>query len=251
MRTPVVAANWKMNTTIDEAKKLVLDMKKDLMKLKNIEVVLCPPFVSLETVRNLIQDTSIKIGAQNMHFELKGAFTGEISPTMINNICQYVIIGHSERRQYFKETDYIVNKKIKAAISNGLISIVCVGENIDQKNSNQTNEVLMNQIQESLRDIGPRSDIVIAYEPLWAIGTGKAAYGEEANKTIAFIRNIIKEYWDDNAAQDIRMLYGGSVKSKNILDFTSKTDIDGVLVGGASLNAEEFVSIARQSVSQQ
>jgi triosephosphate isomerase len=169
---------------------------------------------------------------------------------MINGICQYVIIGHSERRQYFKETDCIVNKKIKAAISNGLIPIICVGENIDQKNSNQTNEVLTTQIQESLREISPRSDIIIAYEPLWAIGTGKAAYGEEANNTIAFIRNIIKEYWNHNVARDIRILYGGSVKSKNILDFTSKSDIDGVLVGGASLNAEEFISIVRQSASQ-
>jgi len=249
MRTPIVAGNWKMNTTITEASKLVTTIKDTIKLTEDIEVLVCPPFISLFTVRELLKSSPVKVGAQNMHFEEKGAFTGEISPVMLSSLCEYVILGHSERRHYFGEVDEIVNKKVRTALLHNIKPIICIGETIEQKESGKTEELLTNQVQQGLRDIQRNLDIVVAYEPLWAIGTGKAANGEQANTTIQFIRRVVGQVWNSKAAQDIRILYGGSVKGSNILEFISQPDIDGVLVGGASLNADEFCNIASQTAN--
>ncbi len=246
MRTPVIAANWKMNTTIVEARNLVNEMKSKLDLLKNIEIVICPPFISLSEIKELLKGTSIKTGAQNMYFEKEGAYTGEISPQMLHGLCEFVILGHSERRNYFLETDDLVNKKIKRALLFNLKPILCIGENLIEKESNKTEEVLSKQLDKGLQEIAYNKDVLIAYEPLWAIGTGVAANGEEANITIKFIRDKMAQLWDKTTDDDLRILYGGSVNSNNITEFISKSDIDGVLVGGASLKAKEFLSIANQ-----
>ena len=246
MRTPVIAANWKMNTTIVEARNLINEMKSKLDLLKNIEIVICPPFISLSEIKELLKGTSIKTGAQNMYFEKEGAYTGEISPQMLHGLCEFVILGHSERRNYFLETDDLVNKKIKRALLFNLKPILCIGENLIEKESNKTEEVLSKQLDKGLQEITYNKDVLIAYEPLWAIGTGVAANGEEANITIKFIRDKMAQLWDKTTDDDLRILYGGSVNSNNITEFISKSDIDGVLVGGASLKAKEFLSIANQ-----
>ena len=246
MRTPVIAANWKMNTTIVEARNLVNEMKSKLDLLKNIEIVICPPFISLSEIKELLKGTSIKTGAQNMYFEKEGAYTGEISPQMLHGLCEFVILGHSERRNYFLETDDLVNKKIKRALLFNLKPILCIGENLIEKESNKTEEVLSKQLDKGLQEIAYNKDVLIAYEPLWAIGTGVAANGEEANITIKFIRDKMAQLWDKTTDDDLHILYGGSVNSNNITEFISKSDIDGVLVGGASLKAKEFLSIANQ-----
>jgi triosephosphate isomerase (TIM) len=251
MRTPIVAGNWKMNTTIAEAGKLVNKIKGTLNLSENIEVIVCPPYISLFTVKQSLKDSPIEIGAQNMYFEENGAFTGEISPVMLSDICNYVILGHSERRQYFGEVDEIVNRKIRTALKHRLKPIICVGEKLEEKNSGKTEGILVKQIEQGLHDIQSNPDIVVAYEPLWAIGTGKAANGEQSNATIEFIRGIIEKIWGKNIAQAIRILYGGSVKSSNTMEFISQPNIDGVLVGGASLNADEFLGIVNQTADYQ
>lgn len=254
MRTPIVAGNWKMNKTLAEARELANAMKNDLAHLAasgKIEIVLCPPFLSLPEVATLTQDTPIQVGAQNLHWEPKGAFTGEISPTMLAGICDYVIIGHSERRQYFGETDESVNKKAKAALAHRLKLIVCVGENLAQNEAGQTQAVVSTQVRGAFQNIS-RDDargIVIAYEPVWAIGTGKAASGPGANAVIAnAIRGTLAQMYDETIAQAIRVQYGGSVTPKNVAEFFSQPDIDGALVGGASLVAADFVAICRAAV---
>ncbi len=248
MRVPIVAANWKMNKTIAEARELTLAMRADLDAIQGVEKVLCPPFVDLTTVGDLLQGTSIRLGAQNMFWEVKGAFTGEISPAMLQELCQYVILGHSERRQYFGETDEGVNRKAKAALAHGLVPIICVGENLDQNERGETQAFVSGQIRGAFAGVTAEQarGCVLAYEPIWAIGTGKAATAAGANSIVAgAIRATLAELYGDEVAQAIRIQYGGSVTPANIAEFMSQPDIDGALVGGASLKAADFVAIVR------
>jgi triosephosphate isomerase len=249
MRIPLIVGNWKMNTTVAEAEKLAREMLVPLGNIIGVEKVLCPPFVSLYIVKKIIQNSNIKLGAQNMHFEAKGAYTGEISPLMISGLCEFVILGHSERRSYFGETDAIINKKVEAALKNDIIPILCIGEKLEENENGKTEEVLSRQLTKALADIEPNRNTVVAYEPVWAIGTGRAASGKQAAITISFIRDILAQLWNQDIAHDLRILYGGSVTSNNIAEFVSYPDIDGALVGGASLKAGEFVSIAGQSAT--
>jgi triosephosphate isomerase len=247
MSVPLIAGNWKMNTTVVEAQELVRTMKNELEKLTGVESVICPPFVSLAAARELLEGSTVKIGAQNLFFEEKGAYTGEVSPLMVAELCQYVIIGHSERRQYFHETGDVVNKKIVAALKAGLRTILCVGEKLEENEANRTEEVVSEQLKTSLAGVEKIDALAIAYEPVWAIGTGKPATGEQANETIAFIRRNLGEMYGEKVAQDIRILYGGSVTSANAAEFMQQPEIDGALVGGASLKASEFLSIVNQT----
>jgi triosephosphate isomerase len=247
MRIPFVAGNWKMNTTATEAEQLVFDMLEKLDRIQGVEKVLCPPFVSLVAVNMMLRGSSIKLGAQNMYFETAGAYTGEISALMVRELCEFVILGHSERRSYFGETDEIVNKKVKAALANKLKPILCVGERLAENEAGKTEKVLNRQVTAALDGVGSTSDLVIAYEPVWAIGTGKAASGKQAAVTIQFVRDVVAKLWNRSTAQDLRILYGGSVTRANIAEFVSQPEIDGALVGGASLKAEECVSIVQQT----
>jgi len=249
MRIALIAGNWKMNTTAAEATKLVREMLDRLEEATGVEKVLCPPFVSLAAVRELVKGSSVKLGAQNMHFEAKGAYTGEISPLMLAGLCEFVILGHSERRQYFGETDHIIGKKIVAALRNRLKPIFCIGEKLEENEAGRTKEIIARQMSQGLSKAKPSPDIVIAYEPIWAIGTGRAADGEQAAATIGFIRYTLSRLWNENVAQELRILYGGSVTSSNIAEFISQPEIDGALVGGASLNAQEFLSIVEQTAA--
>ena len=247
MRVPMIAGNWKMNTTVSEAVELVSEMRHELDAIDNIDKVICPPFISLSAVGELIKGTSIKLGAQNMYFEEKGAYTGEISPLMLADLCELVIIGHSERRQYFNETGEMVNKKILAALGVGLKPILCIGERLEENEAGRTEEVVTGQLRSSLAGVNRPNDLIIAYEPVWAIGTGKAATGKQANETIGFIRRNLAELYGKRVAQDTRILYGGSVTAANTSEFINQSEIDGALVGGASLKASEFLSIVKQT----
>lgn len=251
MRIPLVAGNWKMNKTVAEACALVSEMKEGLSTIRGVEKVLCPPFTSLSSVAALLQGTGIGLGAQNMHWEAKGAFTGEIAPAMVAEFCQYVILGHSERRTYFGETDETVNKKLLAAQAIGLIPIVCVGETLAQYEAGQTTEVVARQVRAGLQGLDPAfaGRVIIAYEPVWAIGTGKASTGENANAVVGqVIRPALAELYGAETANAVRVLYGGSVTAANAAEFFSQPEIDGALVGGASLKAEEFLAITRAAV---
>jgi len=247
MRTPIIAGNWKMNTTVAEAVELVKAMKEKLHQVAGVEKVLCPPFISLTTVKELIKGTSIKLGAQNMYFERSGAYTGEISPAMLAGLCEFVILGHSERRGYFGETDQLVNSKVKAALGVGLTPIVCVGESLEQNNAGETVGVITRQVKAAFDGIALPKGTVIAYEPIWAIGTGKSASGNQANAVIKVIRSIIAQIYGDSIAQGMRIQYGGSVNSANIAEFIKQPEIDGALVGGASLKAPDFLGIVEQT----
>ena len=247
MRLPLIAGNWKMNTTVNEAMKLVREMRPRLDEIGGVEKVICPPFVSLVAVKELINASSIKLGAQNLHFEEKGAYTGEISSLMLAELCEFVIIGHSERRQYFHETDEVVNKKIRAALKVGLKPILCVGERLEENEAGRTEEIVSRQLSGSLSGMKELNGLVIAYEPVWAIGTGRAATGRQANDTIGFIRHNISELYGKKVAENLRILYGGSVTAENIAEFIRQPEIDGALVGGASLKADQFISIVRQT----
>ena len=249
MRLPVIAGNWKMNTTIDQATALVKEMKDSLNSIIGVEKVLCPPFISLAVVKGLLWKSSIQLGAQNMYFEEKGAYTGEISPAMLAGLCQFVILGHSERRHYFGESDELVNKKVKAALKVGLKPIICVGETLEQREAGRTEDVVTTQTKGALEGIAASADIVIAYEPVWAIGTGRAASGEAANTTILIIRGTLASLYGSNIAQARRIQYGGSVTAQNIAEFIRQPEIDGALVGGASLKAAEFVSMVEQAAA--
>jgi triosephosphate isomerase len=246
-RIPMIAGNWKMNTGIDEAVKLVKAMLPEINKLQGVEKVVCPPFVSLAAVKEVIKGSSVRLGAQNVFYEEKGAYTGEVAPPMLAGLCEYVIIGHSERRQYFGETDGMVNKKMKAAIKNGLKPILCVGERLEENEAGQTEEVLTRQVTACADHDYFTHGTVIAYEPVWAIGTGKAATATQANATIAFIRRLVTGQQGGDIGGSVRILYGGSVTGANIAEFMKEPDIDGALVGGASLKADDFVSITRQT----
>jgi triosephosphate isomerase len=248
MRTPFVAGNWKMNMTVEQARELVYSMAPKLREIEGVEKVLCPPFSGLLAVFALLEGSNIGLGAQDMHWEEKGAFTGEVSPPMVKEFCRYVILGHSERRAYFGETDETVNKKVRAAQKFDLTPIVCVGETLEQYESNRTGEVVARQIRLGLADVSPAfaSRLVVAYEPVWAIGTGKASSGENANGVIGkVIRPALSELFGEQSAQAIRVLYGGSVTAANASEFFRQPEIDGALVGGASLKADEFVAIIK------
>jgi len=238
-----------MNTTHVEAESLVTDMLGRLDEISGVEKVLCPPFVSLYVIKTIVQGSSVKLGAQNMYFETKGAYTGEISPLMLAELCEFVILGHSERRWCFGESDEVVNRKVKAALNYGLKPILCVGERLEENEAGRTEELVYRQLRAALNDIEATASLVIAYEPVWAIGTGKAAGGKQAATTIRFIRNSLAELWNKDMAQDLRILYGGSVTGDNIAEFISQPEIDGALVGGASLKAEEFLSIVSQTAA--
>jgi triosephosphate isomerase len=244
---PIIAGNWKMNTSVAEAVELVTGMKKRLKSISGVEKVLCPPFVSLTTIKKLIKGTSIKLGAQNMYFELTGAYTGEISPVMLAGLCEFVILGHSERRAHFGDSDQIVNKKVQAALIMQLTPIICVGESLEQNEAGETIDVVTKQVRAAFEGIESPLGAVIAYEPIWAIGTGKAARGDQANATSGVIRSIVAQLYGDSVAQEMRIQYGGSVSSTNIAEFISQPEIDGALVGGASLKAAEFVGIVEQT----
>ena len=244
MRTPIIAGNWKMNNTILESLSLIDEIKKYSMD-KEVEVIVCVPFISLNEIKKAIEGTNIRLGAQNMHWEDKGAYTGEISPIMLKTIgVDYCIIGHSERRQYFGETDEMVNKKVKSALRNKLKPIICVGETLEEREDDRAEEIVKNQVLKAFEDVDKENieDIVIAYEPIWAIGTGKTASSDDANKMCKFIRETIRDKYGKQA-DDIRIQYGGSVKPANIEELMGKEDIDGALVGGASLVAEDFVAL--------
>lgn len=247
MRVPMIAGNWKMHTTVEEAIELVIKMRFGLDRIDNVDKVICPPFVSLDAIKTRLEGSTIKLGAQDIHHEEKGSFTGEISPQMVANLCDYVIVGHSERRQHFNETIDIVDKKVKAAMKVGLKPILCIGESPEENKAGKTEEVLTKQLSSPSARLYLIGGIVIAYEPIWAIGTGVPASGEQANKTIGFIRQHIAEEQGKGIAQDVRILYGGSVTAENIAEFVKQPEIDGALVGGASLKANEFLSIVKQT----
>lgn len=247
MRKPLIAGNWKMNTGLAEGLALVSAMLPELQKCTNVDSVLCPPFISLQAIRDLVAGTSVQVGAQNAYFKESGAYTGEISPRMLAGMCKWVILGHSERRQYFLETDAVVNAKVKAVLATGLLPILCVGETPEQNEDGKTEDILSRQLREGLKDIAAEKAIVVAYEPIWAIGTGKAATGPQAGQIIGMIRGTIAQLWGKESADAIRILYGGSVTAANIGEFIGEPQIDGALVGGASLKAQEFIEIVRQT----
>ena len=247
MRLPLIAGNWKMNTTVGEAVGLVGEMRQGLDEVTGVEKVVCPPFISLAAVKEVIKGSSIKLGAQNLYFEEKGAYTGEISPPMLADLCEFVIIGHSERRQYFGEAGEIVNKKIRAALRVRLKPILCIGERLEENEAGRAEEVIAEQLRSSLSGIDSVDSLIIAYEPVWAIGTGRAATGRQANKTIGFIRYNIAQLYSRDIAQGMRILYGGSVNAANAAEFINQLEIDGALVGGASLEASEFLSIVKRA----
>jgi len=250
MRKPLVAGNWKMNKTVEQARALVTELLPGLQRIESVERVLCPPFTSLMPVSVMLIGTGIGIGAQDMHWEETGAYTGEISPHMVKELCQYVIIGHSERRTYFGETDETVNKKVRAGLAVQLVPIVCVGETLHENKAKRTAEVVGRQVVDGLKGIQPEllPQVVIAYEPVWAIGTGLAATGADA---VNVVRNVIRPalagLYGTEAAQAVRVLYGGSVTAANAAEFFGD-EIDGALVGGASLKPAEFVKIVDAAV---
>lgn len=253
MRKPFVAGNWKMNKTIAEARSLVSEMTPILGGITEVEKVLCPPFMAIFPVGALLQGTDIGLGAQNMYWEAKGAFTGEVAPGMVAEFCMYIIVGHSERRTYFSETDETVNKKTAAALSAKLIPIVCVGETLGEYESGRTAEVVSRQIRVGLKDLDPEfaAQCVVAYEPVWAIGTGRASTSENANAVIRdFIRKPLSEMYGEQTGQSVRVLYGGSVTAANAAEFFGQPEIDGALVGGASLKVVEFVAIVQAAAKR-
>jgi len=240
-----------MHKTVREAIELTREVRRELLDVQGIEVVLCPPFTALSAVRDTLGASWIKLGAQNMYFEEQGAFTGEISPLMVAELCQYVILGHSERRQYFGETDEGVNKKTKAALAHGLIPIVCVGESLEQNRTGQTAAIVGGQVRAAFQGLSAQeaSRVIIAYEPVWAIGTGISAEPADVNRIIGIsIRGVLAELYGEETAQTIRVQYGGSVKPDNMADFARQPEIDGALVGGASLKADSFAAIVKATL---
>lgn len=250
MRRPIIAGNWKMNKTITEAIELVNGFKRELYNIEDIDIVVCPPFTALSEVAELLIDSNIQLGAQDLFWEQNGAFTGEVSAPMLKDAgAKYVIIGHSERRQYFNETNESVNKKLKRALSAGLIPIVCVGERVEEREANKTFDVVDDHIVNGLKDITGEdiSNVIIAYEPVWAIGTGKNATPQQAQEVHKFIRDILAKIYSKEIASSIRIQYGGSVTPENVCSLMSEPDLDGALVGGASLKVDSFIDIVKKS----
>ena len=247
-RLPFIAGNWKMNKTVGEALDLVRELKKAISGVKEVEVAVAPPFTALYAVRRELEGTPIRLAAQNLYWEEKGAFTGEVSPLMLKEVgCHYVIIGHSERRQFFGETDETVNRRIKAALAQGLKVIFCMGETLKEREEGRTFSVVERQMLGGLKGLGDKElrNIVTAYEPVWAIGTGKTATPEQAEEVHRFIREKVEKLYSRKVSEEIRIQYGGSVTPENIKGLMSQPDIDGALVGGASLKAESFSKIVR------
>ena len=245
MPKPLIAANWKMNKNIEESISFINNFKNSSKKIKNAEIAICPPFTSLNEVNKIIKGSNIKIEAQNMHYEDNGAFTGEISPLMLKDAgCDYVILGHSERREYFNEDNQLKNKKLISALKNNINPILCVGEKLEQRENNQTFDVIKGQLTNCLKNINKEDakKITIAYEPVWAIGTGKNATPEQAEEVHKFIRGLLSKLYS-NISENTRIIYGGSVKPNNIKDLMNQDNIDGALVGGASLKEEDFFQI--------
>ena len=244
MRKPIIAGNWKMHKTIAEALEFVNEVK-DRVNNDKVEAVICAPFTLLKDLKQATKGTNIKIGAQNMHFEEKGAFTGEISPLMLKELdMDYVVIGHSERRQYFNETDETVNKKVLKALEVGIDPILCVGETLEEREAGNTKDVCKVKVEKALENVSKEdlAKVVIAYEPVWAIGTGKTATSEDANDVIAYIREVVANLYGE-LANEVRIQYGGSVKPSNVAEIMNQSDIDGALVGGASLEANDYVEL--------
>jgi len=254
MRKPIVAGNWKMNLTIAESRQLVSELIPGLESIEGVEKVICPPATDLLAVAALLEGTDIKLGAQNMYWEMSGAYTGEISPPMVAEYCQYVIIGHSERRKYFGETDETVSLKIQAALAHDITPIVCVGETLEEYEANQTASVVARQVRDGFAGIIDQIEagfvpFVIAYEPVWAIGTGRASTRENASAVISkVIRKTLAEMFGQEIAEEVRVLYGGSVKGDNAAEFFDDPQIDGGLVGGASLKSSDFIAITQAAI---
>ena len=252
MRKIIIAGNWKLNKTSLEAIDLVNALKRELVDITAVDVVVCPPFTALSEVNDVLTDSNIELGAQNLYWDDAGAFTGEVSAPMLKDIgVKYVIIGHSERRQFFGETNETVNKRLKAALKHKLIPIVCVGENLQEREANKTFDVVRNHIEGSLAGLSKDEikGLVIAYEPVWAIGTGKTATTQQAQEVHKYIRGLLEKMAGFEAAQAVRIQYGGSVKPENTAELISQEDIDGALVGGASLKADSFAAIVKNSVA--
>ena len=250
IRKKIIAGNWKMNKTIADAQDLANSIKAELAGCREVDVVLCPTFTALKAVGDEISSTSIKLGAQNMHWEASGAYTGEISPGMLRDVfCHYVILGHSERRSCFGETDEIVNKKVRAALAANLLPIVCVGETLAEREAGNAEDVVRTQLTGSLADLGDGfKSVIIAYEPVWAIGTGVTASPAQAQEMHAFIRKVLADLAGQDIADALRIQYGGSMKPANAAELLSQPDIDGGLIGGAALEARSFVEIVRAAV---
>ncbi|MCI0396750.1 MAG: triose-phosphate isomerase [Chloroflexi bacterium] len=251
MRKPIIAGNWKMNKTLDEAVAFVRDIRHALQQISTVDSVLCPPFVALPAVAEALQATRIGVGAQNMHYEASGAYTGECAPNMLAPFCQYVILGHSERRATFCETDEGVNKKIKAALAHNLTPIVCVGESLDQNEAGQTHDFVSGQVRAAFAGLSAAqaARCIIAYEPIWAIGTGKSASAADAGRIIGLtVRGTMADLYGEETAQAVRIQYGGSANAKNIGEYMQHPDIDGALVGGASLKPE-FVEMIQSTAA--
>lgn len=245
MRKPIIAGNWKMHKTIADALEFVEKIKAEVAGT-DVETVICAPFTQLKDIKQAVKDTNIKVGAQNMHYEEKGAFTGEISAAMLKELMvDYVIIGHSERRQYFNETDETVNKKVKKALAYDITPIMCVGESLEEREAEKTKEIVKDQTMKGLEGLTNEqvSSLVIAYEPIWAIGTGKTASSQDANEVIAYIREVVKDMYSEEVSEEVRIQYGGSVKPSNVEEIMNESDIDGALVGGASLEASDFTAL--------
>lgn len=246
MRKPIIAGNWKMHKTLSEAKSFMEQVKTKVPSTEKVDSVVCAPALFLEQLVVSSKDTDVKVGGQNMHFENQGAFTGEVSPVALADIgVEYVIIGHSERREMFNETDEGVNKKAHAAFAHGMTPIVCCGETLEQRENGQTNQLVGDQVKKGLAGLTNEQAMqtVIAYEPIWAIGTGRSSSAADANEVCAYIRQVISEQFSNEVAQAVRIQYGGSVKPENIKEYMSQPDIDGALVGGASLDAESFLQL--------
>ncbi len=250
MRKIIIAGNWKMNKTQIEAIEFVNQLKRAIADIQEVDIVVCPPFTALADVKDVLLESNIGLGAQNLFWEDSGAYTGEVSAPMLKSLdVQYVIIGHSERRQYFQETDATVNKRLKSALKHGLIPIVCIGETLAEREAGKTFVVIKTQCLGGLQGISSEEmkKIILAYEPVWAIGTGKTATPQQAQEVHAFIRRQLQEMFDEETAAEVRIQYGGSVKPDNTNDLMSQPDIDGALVGGASLKADSFVDIIKNS----
>ena len=248
MRKPIIAGNWKMNKNVTEALELVKDLRFRLADVSDVEIVVCPPFTSIYQVYQFLKGSNIKVGAQNCYFENKGAFTGEVSPSMLREAgCTYVILGHSERRQIFKESDELINRKIRAVLNEDMLPILCCGETLEEREKNVTSEVIKKQLTGGLKGFieDEMLKMVIAYEPVWAIGTGKTASKEQAQEVHKFIRDLIAKLYSQKTADAVRRQYGGSVKPDNVSILMSEADIDGALVGGAALEAESFVKLVK------
>ncbi len=246
MRVPLVAGNWKLHKTVAESRQLVEEMLPGLEAVPSVENLVCPPFMALPAVAEILKATKVAVGGQNVFWEDKGAYTGEVSPVMLAEFCTHVIIGHSERRAYFGETDQTVNRRVQAALAHKLIPVVCVGETLEENEAGNTNQVVARQMRDGLSNlqISDASQLVVAYEPVWAIGTGKAAYPDDASRVIGkVIRPALAELFGDQISQGVRVLYGGSVKPANAADFFNEEQVDGALVGGASLKAADFIGI--------